>query len=34
MIRLLRDAWEIFAACVVAVVCMSFCLIVNCEDDQ
>jgi hypothetical protein len=33
MIRLMRDAWENFAACVVALVCAVACSIFNCERD-
>jgi hypothetical protein len=33
MKRLLRDGWEIFAACVVALVSAAVCSIFNCEED-
>jgi len=34
MFRLLRDGWEIFAACAVALVCAAVCSIFNCEDNE
>jgi hypothetical protein len=33
MIRLLRDGWEILAACAVALVCAIFCSVFDCEKD-
>jgi len=33
MRRLVRDGWEVFAACVVALIFAAICSILNCEED-